>query len=81
MSNRRHRRVSADEALQEAAKRLETGGSFKIRSRSDGQPPTEEASALDENDSNPLQGLEEEGGVGNGVRTRDFRSHSPALYH
>ena len=21
-----------------------------------------------------------EGGVGNGVRTRDFRSHSPALY-
>jgi len=20
-------------------------------------------------------------GVGNGVRTRDFRSHSPALYH
>jgi hypothetical protein len=21
------------------------------------------------------------GGVGNGVRTRDFRSHSPALYH
>ena len=69
------------EALQEAAKRLETGGSFKIPSRSDGQPPTEEASALDENDSNSLQELEEEGGVGNGVRTRDFRSHSPALCH
>jgi hypothetical protein len=35
-------------------------------------------------DANVLEddGLSEgKDGVGNGVRTRDFRSHSPALYH
>ena len=68
------------EALQEAAKRLETGGSFKIPSRSDGQAPTEEGPTLDENDGNLSEELEKGSGVGNGVRTRDFRSHSPALY-
>ena len=28
-----------------------------------------------------LQGSKNEVGVSDGVRTRDFRSHSPALYH
>ena len=31
-------------------------------------------------DAKLLQELEKGSGVGNGVRTRDFRSHSPALY-
>ena len=69
------------EALQEAAKLLDTGESFKIPSRSDAKPPAADTPALDEADAKLLQELEEEGGVGNGVRTRDFRSHSPALYH
>ena len=32
-------------------------------------------------DANPLDEQKMKVGVGNGVRTRDFRSHSPALYH
>jgi hypothetical protein len=69
------------EALLAAARRLETGGSFKIPSTppSDGQSSAEPADT--ENGPKLLQELEEEGGVGNGVRTRDFRSHSPALCH
>jgi hypothetical protein len=32
-------------------------------------------------DAKSLRVMEEEDGVSDGVRTRDFRSHSPALYH
>ena len=41
---------------------------------------TADTLAIDDTDAKLLQVLEKEGGVGNGVRTRDFRSHSPALY-
>ncbi len=68
------------DALLAAAKRLETGEIFKnfsgsTEGRSDttaSDEPSAPAKSLDE--------LEKEVGVGNGVRTRDFRSHSPALY-
>jgi len=69
------------EALLEAAKRLETGETFKIPSRSDSEAPETDTPAFDDNDAKLLEELEKEGGVGNGVRTRDFRSHSPALCH
>ena len=36
--------------------------------------------AFDKADAKLLQELRKGSGVGNGVRTRDFRSHSPALY-
>ncbi len=68
------------EALFEAARRLETGESFKNLSRSrsdDGPSPIQDDS---ENDAKLLKRRMKEVGVGNGVRTRDFRSHSPALY-
>ena len=67
------------EVLLEAAKRLETGETFKIPSRSDSDAPEPHTPAFDD-DAQLLEELEKEGGVGNGVRTRDFRSHSPALY-
>ena len=68
------------EALMAAAKRLETGESFKNVS-SLPLPPlrTRRASRLESRKS--LEGLKNEVGVSDGVRTRDFRSHSPALYH
>ncbi len=68
------------ETLMEAAKRLETGECFKFVSSSDAKPPTTKPETTDANDDKLLKELEKEVGVGNGVRTRDFRSHSPALY-
>ena len=69
------------EALQVAAKLLETGESFKILSSSVEHRPVEGIGAFDKDDAKLLEELKKEGGVGNGVRTRDFRSHSPALCH
>lgn len=57
-----------------------TGETFKILSRPDSETPAEQTPAFDDNDAKLLQELEKGCGVGNGVRTRDFRSHSPALY-
>ncbi len=68
------------EALFEAASRLETGESFKFVSRSDVEPASADTPAFDASDAKLLKELEREVGVGNGVRTRDFRSHSPALF-
>ena len=68
------------DALLAAAKRLETGEIFKnVSSSTEGRSDT---TASDEPSApaKSLDELEKEGGVGNGVRTRDFRSHSPALY-
>ena len=68
------------EALMAAAKRLETGESFKnVSSREPALRETAPASRLESRKS--LQGSKNEVGVSDGVRTRDFRSHSPALYH
>jgi integrase len=84
-----------EDALAAAVKQLETGQTweeihpapapeagetFKVLSRSDSDVPQTDTPAFDDNDAKLLQELEKEGGVGNGVRTRDFRSHSPALY-
>jgi integrase len=69
------------EALMAAAKRLETGATFKNVSTLDAMPDAD--TPVDEpfGDAKSLSGLEEGVGVSDGVRTRDFRSHSPALYH
>ena len=68
------------EALFEAARRLETGEPFKNLSRSRSDKHTNDAREHTENDANLLEELKKEVGVDDGVRTRDFRSHSPALY-
>ena len=69
------------EALMAAAKLLETGETFKNPSSLDvdaeAEPPADDAGAA----PNSLTDLEKEVGVDDGVRTRDFRSHSPALCH
>ena len=69
------------EALFEAARRLETGESFKNLSSPADNAPTEAPENHSETDANLLDGLKKGIGVDDGVRTRDFRSHSPALYH
>ncbi len=68
------------EALFEAAKRLETGESFKNLSRSTGDDPAKTPQSDLENDARLLEESKDGSGVDDGVRTRDFRSHSPALY-
>ena len=70
-----------EDALLAAASLLETGAIFKNSSSppDDGLAETHSESARGTDKS--LKELEKEVGVGNGVRTRDFRSHSPALYH
>ena len=42
--------------------------------------PTETEPDAPSDDANALEDLGKEGGVSDGGRTRDFRSHSPALY-
>jgi hypothetical protein len=63
------------DALLAAAKRLETGEILKSFS----SPPEDSSATASDGPSVPAKSLSElgkEGGVGNGVRTRDFRSHS-----
>jgi hypothetical protein len=69
------------EALMAAAKRLETGETFKNPSSSDTEISIETPGYGSQADDNSLAELEQGFGVDDGVRTRDFRSHSPALYH
>ncbi len=69
------------EALFEAARRLETGESFKNLSRSRLDEHGNTAQTPSANDANLLERFQKGIGVDDGVRTRDFRSHSPALYH
>jgi len=67
------------DALLEAAKRLETGESFQNLSRSAKQLEQETQAEPSAADPKVLQYVGVVAGVGDGVRTRDFRSHSPAL--
>jgi hypothetical protein len=69
------------EALMAAAKRLETGESFKIVSSLPLRPASEAVPARRSESRKFFEGSKNEVGVSDGVRTRDFRSHSPALYH
>jgi hypothetical protein len=59
----------------------ETGESFKNPSSSASDPAYKTDTPTAPDPDKLLQELEEGVGVGNGVRTRDFRSHSPALCH
>jgi hypothetical protein len=68
------------ETLFKAARRLETGKSFKNLSRSRSDERTNAVEEPSENDAKLVAELKKEVGVDDGVRTRDFRSHSPALY-
>ena len=68
------------EALFEAARRLETGESFKNLSSSENNARNEAVEARDEIDGNLLEELKKGIGVDDGIRTRDSRSHSPELY-
>lgn len=68
------------EALFEAARRLETGEPFKYLSSSGAETPMEATEKRSETDANLLDGLKKGVGVSDGFRTRDLRSHSPALY-
>jgi integrase len=68
------------DALLAAANRLETGAVFKFFSRSPDEAPVETPSEDTATAGKSLKELDKKVGVGNGVRTRDFRSHSPALY-
>ena len=68
------------EALFEAAKRLETRESFKNLSRSPTQAAASDETESSDDDAKAQQGLKKEGGVSDGDRTRNIRSHSPALY-
>ena len=69
------------EALMAAAKRLDTGESVKNVYVSPRGAASKPAHASGQESRKLLQGLRNEVGVSDGVRTRDFRSHSPALYH
>ena len=71
----------SDAALFASAKLLDTGETFKILSRSRVERPADTTTAPAPRDANCLDELKMKGGVGDGFRTRDFRSHSPALYH
>ena len=71
----------SDAALLASAKLLDTGETFKILSRSRVERPADTRSEPAPEDAKSLEELEMEDGVGDGFRTRDFRSHSPALYH
>jgi hypothetical protein len=67
------------EALMAAAKLLETGETFNIPSSSDTDAASENPNQHADADDNSLTQLEKGFGVSDGDRTRDFRSHSPAL--
>ncbi len=69
------------EALMAAAKLLETGETFNNPSSSDTDAACENLDQPAGADDNSLTQLEKGFGVDDGVRTRDFRSHSPALCH
>jgi DNA-binding MarR family transcriptional regulator len=73
--------TQTDAALLASARLLDTGETFKILSRSDVERRANLPPALTPEDAKCLKDLKMKDGVGNGVRTRDFRSHSPALYH
>jgi hypothetical protein len=66
----------SDAALFASAKLLDTGESFKILSRSRVGRAVETANDPASEDAKLLEELKLKCGVGNGVRTRDFRSHS-----
>ena len=68
------------EALFEAAKRLETDQSFKNLSRSPVQAPASDKTESTDNDAKVLEELTKDDGVSEGNRTPNIRSHSPALY-
>ncbi len=71
-------------ALLEAVKRLENGESFKNLSSSGPDADAAEAEECVSDDRKLLTELEkaeDEDGVSDGDRTRNIRSHSPALYH
>ena len=67
-----------DEALFEAARLLDTPAAECQESVK--SEPVTSMEAFDASDAKVLQELEEENGVGDGFRTRDFRIHNPALY-
>ncbi len=69
------------DALLAAASLLETGEVFRNSSSSPDGALAETQSESAPGTDKSLKELEKEVGVGNGVRTRDFRSHSPALCH
>lgn len=67
------------EALEAAVKRLETGQSFKNLSSSDNSTGAADTLRPVEDDRNVLDLEDFEFGVGEGIRTPNIRSHSPAL--
>jgi integrase len=69
------------EALMASAKLLETGESFTFPSHSGAEERSTEGAAESETDRNVVEDQNLVSGVSDGDRTRDFRSHSPALYH
>ena len=72
------------EALFEAAHRLETGECFKNLSSLGSEEQAGDETVEDEENRkllNELENLEGEVGVSDGDRTRNVRSHSPVLYH
>jgi hypothetical protein len=68
------------DALMASAKRLETGekGTFLAQSHAD-STKTRPDEGL-ESDDNDVEGEDLRGGVDDGTRTRNVRSHSPVLY-
>ena len=71
----------SDAALFASAKLLDTGETFKILSRSRVDRRADTTTDPASGDAKCLDELKMKVGVGDGFRTRDFRSHSPALYH
>lgn len=69
-----------EDALFEAARRLETGEPFKNLSSSAADAAAKEHEKVPDTDANLLDRLRKGSGVSDGIRTRDIRSHSPALY-
>jgi integrase len=73
--------TQTQDALMAAAKRLETGETFTLVSHEGVQEASSEVEQAGDNSPNLLPDDDLEVGVDDGVRTRDFRSHSPALCH
>jgi hypothetical protein len=67
------------DALEAAVKRLETGQSFKNLSSSAISTGAADTLRPDEDDANVLDLEDLKSGVGEGIRTPNIRSHSPAL--
>jgi len=63
-------------AVGASAKLLDTGETFKILSGSRVERPADTRTELAPKGAKCLEELEMENGVGDGFRTRDFRSHS-----